>query len=681
MPSMRPNHERRREHPYSIMVLMALLTAGCGGGSAGASDSAVKTGGVEDADRTDRGLPGAGSGDGGTVDLPVTSPVSGDDGSVDHPVTGPISGDAGPGDRPEDAALPDARQDVVNSCSLDCVSWCTGKRNDIVCGNARCGAWKCDQTCAARSTATFCCVEEYNVSPRTTSADCGDALPCGAHPGGSRCGVPTSDISCSAIGGVPRYACTGICGGGPTCFERADCCAASCGSPALSAGPGIVCQNRCVEQNADSANCGGCGNVCPANSICAGGQCSCQDPFQPNLCGDPQSHTAKCTNVGVDPDNCGTCDNRCPATAKCQDGLCQCPAGQRLSSKCCTLGLDTDPANCGTCGNRCASGSICTNGSCAPPTPVAISGARGLWCAIIQGGQVKCWGGNENGGLGDGAEDQPLTPVSVVGLKGAKSISIGWEHGCALLTDGTASCWGRNGAGELGNGMTTGGVGTCYCERTPVTVRGLSGAIALASGESHTCALMADGTVKCWGRDSSLVNSLNPTAVTGVEGATAIAAGSYSTCVLLAGGTVRCWGGDARSPTPIIGVSQAIAIAVADPGDVCVLLPGGSVACGQATNKNGLTMVPGLTGAMSITTSQTDGCAVMRDGTAQCWTLSRPMGQVVVPSMPKPVPGLKDATAIVALGGYWCALASGTAQCWGPNPDGYDPMTPVPVKW
>ncbi|MGC9079924.1 MAG: RCC1 domain-containing protein, partial [Nanopusillaceae archaeon] len=164
-------------------------------------------------------------------------------------------------------------------------------------------------------------------------------------------------------------------------------------------------------------------------------------------------------------------------------------------------------------------------------------------CALLSDGTVKCWGSNDDGQLGDGTNVYRHTPVIVQNLSNAIAIAAGESHTCALLSDGTVWCWGYNAFGQLG-------YGTYFTDRyTPVKVQNLSNAIAIAAGGYHTCALLSDRTVWCWGSnyfgqlgDGTREDRHTPVKVQNLSNVIAIAAGWYHTCALLYDGTVWCWG-------------------------------------------------------------------------------------------------------------------------------------------
>ena len=175
-------------------------------------------------------------------------------------------------------------------------------------------------------------------------------------------------------------------------------------------------------------------------------------------------------------------------------------------------------------------------------------------CALISDGTVTCWGNNYSGQLGDGSNTDSHVPVAVTGgaltNKTVTDITAGGGHTCALISDGTVTCWGNNGAGQLGDGSNTD-------SNVPVAVAG--GALTnktvidITAGGNHTCALISDGTVTCWGwngygqlGDGSNTARNVPVAVTGGaltnKTVTQITAGDYHTCALISDGTVTCWG-------------------------------------------------------------------------------------------------------------------------------------------
>ena len=174
----------------------------------------------------------------------------------------------------------------------------------------------------------------------------------------------------------------------------------------------------------------------------------------------------------------------------------------------------------------------------------AIATGGSHTCALLAAGVVQCWGLNSSGQLGNNTLTTPQkTPTPVTGLSGVTAIAAGGNHACALLADGTVKCWGANASGQLGNNTLT------TPQKTPTAVTGLAGVTAITAGASHTCALLGGGTVKCWGLNSSghlgnnsLVNSKVPVAVSSLAGVTAITAGNSHSCALLAAGTAKCWG-------------------------------------------------------------------------------------------------------------------------------------------
>ena len=83
-----------------------------------------------------------------------------------------------------------------------------------------------------------------------------------------------------------------------------------------------------------------------------------------------------------------------------------------------------------------------------------------------------------------------LPPVTVSGISNATRISVGQSHTCAVLSDNTIKCWGSNGYGQLGDETTTN-------RPTPVTVSGISSATRVSGGTQHTCAVLSDNTIKC----------------------------------------------------------------------------------------------------------------------------------------------------------------------------------------
>src|SRR5437773_1286986 len=246
-----------------------------------------------------------------------------------------------------------------------------------------------------------------------------------------------------------------------------------------------------------------------------------------------------------------------------------------------------------------------------------------------------------------------LTPTAVAG---------GGFHACMRLPDGTVQCWGRNNFGQLGNGD-----GNLADSSVPVAVRGLTTATRVVTGDSHTCALLGDGTVQCWGvgdsgqRGDGTFNNIStvPAAVVGITGAGAVAARGYHSCALLGDGTVWCWG---RNSDGQLGVTPSGSQCPTTPGFFCSSTP---------------VRATGITSAAAVIAGGYHTCALFGDGTAQCWGRNDDGqlgdGTFTSSSTAVRVGGITGAVAVSAGILHTCALlANGTVKCWGavgPNND------------
>lgn len=193
-------------------------------------------------------------------------------------------------------------------------------------------------------------------------------------------------------------------------------------------------------------------------------------------------------------------------------------------------------------------------------------------CAVTDVGGALCWGANGFGQLGDGGFDQRANPAPVDGLPATvASIVTGYGHSCALRTTGGVKCWGLNSDGQVGDG------GVDATRSTPVDVVGLtSGAVDLAAGERHSCAVTASGQVRCWGSnhsgqlgDGSTVTKVVPVAVLGLPTtAVAVAAGDSHSCAVLADASVHCWGSNSEGeigPNAPFGSQRAVRVPIGAP--------------------------------------------------------------------------------------------------------------------
>ena len=196
--------------------------------------------------------------------------------------------------------------------------------------------------------------------------------------------------------------------------------------------------------------------------------------------------------------------------------------------------------------------------------------------ADASGRDGGCWDyASVNGGVGNRTDTLGSGSTNT-------SIALGDRHSCALLTNGTMKCWGSNYYGQLGDGT--------YTDRTtPFCVTG---------GTQHSCAVLTNGTMKCWGRnnhgqlgDGTTTDSTTPVGVSGITTARSIALGDRHSCALLTDGTMKCWGSNYY----------------------------GQLGDGTTNDRSTPVVVSGITNATSIALGDRHSCALLTNDTMKCW--------------------------------------------------------------
>ena len=259
------------------------------------------------------------------------------------------------------------------------------------------------------------------------------------------------------------------------------------------------------------------------------------------------------------------------------------------------------------------------------------------------GNAAFTWGSNDFGELGLGYSGQPsATPEAVAGLGDVSAVATGEYNTFAVLADGTVWGWGRNTGGSLADGSTT--------ERhSPVQAQGVAGAVDVAAGYGHAVALMADGTVWSWGGNWSgqlgdgTTTDSPPKPVPGLAGMVAVAAGRIHSLALTSDGTLYAWGEN--------GYGQL----------------------GDGTTEMRSTPTPVLSGVSAVAAGDYHTVVLKTDGTVwgfgQNWWGQLGIGrQSDAHPLPEQAAGL---TGVVSIGagdfGSFAVTADGSAWAWGYN--------------
>jgi alpha-tubulin suppressor-like RCC1 family protein/V8-like Glu-specific endopeptidase len=313
---------------------------------------------------------------------------------------------------------------------------------------------------------------------------------------------------------------------------------------------------------------------------------------------------------------------------------------------------------------------------------VRIASGGGHTCAVLSTGSVRCWGSNSNSQLGRGVADvfgESLGDTEHPGLfgdleLGAKAVDIaaGVAHTCVLTTEGNVRCWGVNAVGILGQGHVHAMRNQPLANLSAVAVGGT--AVQLDAGYTHSCVVLGSGGVRCWGfsaqgalgypgvinvGDDELPADMPTVDVGGLV--TQVATGYDHTCALLDNGSLRCWGNNDHGQlgyghTDSVGREQTPASRnelVDVGGPVVQIVAGNALTCALLENQ----------GRVKCWGAATSG---------QLGNLStEDIGDDESPSGASDVVLGRPAAALSAMNHHVCALLDdGTLRCWGDGSHG-----------
>nr|BFD67218.1 hypothetical protein HAGR004_22400 [Bdellovibrio sp. HAGR004] len=317
------------------------------------------------------------------------------------------------------------------------------------------------------------------------------------------------------------------------------------------------------------------------------------------------------------------------------------------------------------------------------PSVVQISAGFAQSCMLFDNGQLKCWGTNAAGQLGDGTLIDRTAPSLVAGGGLYSYVSVGQDHTCAVLLSGDLQCWGQNLGGKLGDGTGTNRL-------VPTAVNDTAKYTMVASSISHTCAVTTAGAVKCWGSTFGY----SPTLVSGAETYSMVTAGQYHSCGITTGGFVRCWGengtsqlGDGTStdritPTPLLDADR-YSVVTAGKDFTCGITEAGKAKCwgnggnlGAGGRPDSATPIEVSGGDLydRISANWQYTCGIGRqDKRIRCWGYDQGgnLGKENSPTAVQ-VPTLtsdEDQYAFIATGPQvGCGITvAGVPKCWGRN--------------
>ena len=322
-------------------------------------------------------------------------------------------------------------------------------------------------------------------------------------------------------------------------------------------------------------------------------------------------------------------------------------------------------------------------------------------CGLTIAGSVKCWGANSDGQLGDGTRMDKSTPVDVIGLTGGvKAVSAGGRSSCALMVEGNVKCWGNNYWGQLGDG-TRADSALLRDVRAPLNV------VSIDVGGAHACALKGDAHVYCWGYlysnhqcHRSLWETVcspyvdyvrvDPTEIPEMRGARQVRAspstGFYTpqfraaVCAVDLNGAVRCAQRFDQGTQVVPGLERDMVSVSVGLYRTCGITSGDAVKC-TVWSGWGLDDMPAVPvagfekGVVSFAPGWDSTCAVNADRHAMCWGLGGLLGDGTWMNRQAPVtlPTLRGVASLsVGMTGACALLDDGQAYCWGTVKSGWN---------
>lgn len=296
---------------------------------------------------------------------------------------------------------------------------------------------------------------------------------------------------------------------------------------------------------------------------------------------------------------------------------------------------------------------------------VSLAVGNGHTCAVLRDGGVKCWGANHRGQLGIAGRRPALLPVSVP-IGPATQISAGRTHTCARLSDETVACWGDNSDGQVGV------LAPITTPSPPVVVPGLTQVVSVTTGNEHSCSVSSEGLLHCWGDNhfgqlghGIQAHQFFPPRPVPVKGAAlAVSAGHRHTCALLRDRSVQCWGENFDGQ-------------LGNGTTVHSLLPV------QVVLNDLMKGIKPLEEVRALSAGKAHTCALFIDGGVDCWGSNR-SGQlgsnIEEVSLYPTFSSLSHSIAISAGGERTCAVfMNDVIRCVGGEQPGlFIPFDPIP---